>query len=95
MYRPSHAHTFENVLIPLPGSHADVSVSQVWSLRHNLAQQRAMPHTVASPPERLRQHTLLPASDIYQFAMVLYETIFRVEPFSKDSPEVGIGSLDF
>ena len=37
----------------------------------------------------IRQKSLSPACDVYSYAMVLYEVIFRVEPFAKDSPEVG------
>ena len=36
----------------------------------------------------IRQNVALPACDVYSYAMVLYEIIFRVEPFGKDSPEV-------
>ncbi len=66
---------------------------QVWGRRSNqitnLSFQRLLPVSPSTPPELLRHEAPTPACDVYSYAMVLYEIIFRAEPFAKDVPEVG------
>ncbi len=61
---------------------------QVWSRRNN--QPRLSASSPSTPPELLRGEAPTPACDVYSYAMVLYEIIFRAEPFAQGVPEVSL-----